>query len=95
MSSTHPKKDLSLDTQAEIDTCGLRCPLPLLQAKVALKALDTGDVLKVLATDPAAKADFEAMLRHLPHSLLSYQRLEHSDARFPWVDVFLIEKGAS
>ena len=72
-----------------IDTCGARCPIPLLRAKKALKALSTDDYLLVLATDPSAKGDFDAMLRHLTHTLVEYQSVQ-GDAR---VDYFVIQKG--
>ena len=52
-----------------------------------------GECLQVLATDPAAKPDFEAMLRHLPHRLVSYQRTESQEDEYKFVDTFLIQKG--
>lgn len=73
-----------------IDTCGTRCPIPLLRAKQALKEMAIGEVLQVLANDPSAKPDFDAMLRHLPHRLLDYQSTFDAQQR---VDTFLIEKG--
>ena len=73
-----------------IDTSGTRCPIPLLRAKQALKKMDKGELLEVLATDPSAKGDFEAMLSHLPHELLSCDTREHNDKT---VDVFVIQKG--
>lgn len=91
MSSVLPQS--SIDTHNEIDTCGLRCPLPLLRAKQALKSMQVGECLKVLATDPAAKPDFDAMLKHLPHSLLDYQRFSDLDGAYPQIDVFIIQKG--
>lgn len=69
-----------------VDTCGTRCPIPLLRAKQALKGLEIGEYLEVLATDPAAKPDFEAMLKHLPHELVSYTKQESCDQ-------FIIRKG--
>lgn len=77
----------------EIDTCGTRCPLPLLRAKQALKEMATGELLRVLATDPAAKADFNAMLRHLPHRLVNYESQEDLSGKYSRIDVFVIEKG--
>ena len=38
--------------QKEIDTRGLNCPLPILKAKKALAELQSGEVLKVVSTDP-------------------------------------------
>ena len=69
-----------------IDTSGTRCPLPLIRAKQALKGLEIGEYLEVLATDPAAKPDFDAMLKHLPHELVCYVKQESCDR-------FIIRKG--
>lgn len=41
-----------------VDACGLKCPLPILRAKKALANMESGQLLKVLATDPAAASDF-------------------------------------
>ncbi len=41
-----------------IDTSGLKCPLPVLKAKKALKTMAAGDQLTVIATDPGAMKDF-------------------------------------
>lgn len=52
-------KDISEITPDEVlDTSGLKCPLPVLKAKTALKAMDSGTTLKVIATDPGAVRDF-------------------------------------
>ena len=74
-----------------LDTKGTRCPIPLLRAKTALKKMQSGEYLLVLATDPSAKADFDAMLRHLPHELVEYVSKESQDQ--PKVDYFAIRKG--
>jgi tRNA 2-thiouridine synthesizing protein A len=41
-----------------LDATGLLCPLPVLKARRALKAVPAGGVLEVLATDPGATKDF-------------------------------------
>ena len=43
---------------AVLDTSGLKCPLPVLKAKKALKSMPGGATLKVIATDPGAVGDF-------------------------------------
>ncbi|MDB5410141.1 MAG: tusA [Rhodospirillales bacterium] len=53
-----------------MDARGLRCPLPVLKARKALKALVQGDILQVLATDPGAVKDFEAFCRTTGHRLV-------------------------
>lgn len=42
----------------ELDTTGLKCPLPVLKAKKALKTMAAGERLRVTATDPGAMKDF-------------------------------------
>lgn len=55
----------------EIDTRGLNCPLPILRTKKALGDVQSGQVLKVVATDPGSVKDFEAFSRQTGHQLLS------------------------
>ena len=53
-----------------LDTTGLNCPLPVLKARRALRNLEAGDELEVLATDPGAVKDFEAFCRATGQELL-------------------------
>jgi tRNA 2-thiouridine synthesizing protein A len=46
-----------------LDAKGLLCPLPVLKARKALKAMPAGGTLEVLATDPGAVKDFAAFCR--------------------------------
>lgn len=67
--------DTLLDTEImefhkEIDARGLNCPLPILKAKKALADMSTGDVLKVVATDPGSVRDFQAFSRQTGNALL-------------------------
>lgn len=41
-----------------VDACGTKCPMPILKAKKALANMASGQLLKVLATDPGAVRDF-------------------------------------
>lgn len=50
---------------------GLNCPLPIIKAKKALKALSAGQVLEVRATDPGSVADFAAFCNQTGNELLS------------------------
>jgi tRNA 2-thiouridine synthesizing protein A len=56
----------------ELDARGLNCPLPILRAKKALADLQSGQVLKVLATDPGSVKDFQAFARQTGHHLLAH-----------------------
>lgn len=53
-----------------LDVKGLSCPLPVLRANRLLRGMQPGEKLRVLATDPAAAADFRAYCRETGHALL-------------------------
>jgi TusA-related sulfurtransferase len=59
----------------EIDTKGLNCPLPILRAKKALTDMLTGQLLKVVATDPGSVRDFQAFARQTGNELVEQQQL--------------------
>ena len=58
------------DFDQELDASGLNCPLPILRAKKSLASMDSGQVLRVVATDPGAVKDFEAFSKQTGNSLL-------------------------
>ncbi|MGD0961317.1 MAG: sulfurtransferase TusA family protein [Methylomonas sp.] len=51
----------------EVDASGLHCPLPLLRLKKAIMEIDSGKIVKVIATDPAAHLDFGVYLDQSGH----------------------------
>jgi TusA-related sulfurtransferase len=53
-----------------LDLKGLACPLPILKAKKALADMQSGDVLKVVSTDPGSTRDFQAFARQTGNELL-------------------------
>lgn len=55
----------------ELDARGLNCPLPILRAKKALGELASGQVLRIVATDPGSVKDFEAFTKQTGNELLS------------------------
>ncbi|MEY2893803.1 MAG: hypothetical protein RJA98_3711 [Pseudomonadota bacterium] len=59
-----------MDAHKEIDTRGLNCPLPILKAKKALADMASGEVLKVIATDPGSVRDFQAFARQTGNELV-------------------------
>lgn len=59
----------------EIDTRGTKCPMPVLKTKKALAAMQTGEVLQVLATDPASMADLAEFARQTGHHIVSQQEI--------------------
>lgn len=70
----------------ELDTSGLKCPLPVLKAKKALRGLDTGEILRIIATDPSTAQDFPEYCANAGHELVESNE---SDG----VYVFVIRKG--
>lgn len=55
-----------------LDVKGMNCPLPVLKANRVLRGLAAGDRLRVLATDRASVADFQAFCRETGHALLAW-----------------------
>lgn len=58
--------------EREVDARGLNCPLPILRTKKALNDMASGQVLRILATDPASVRDFEAFARQTGNQLLQH-----------------------
>ncbi|MBK1680085.1 sulfurtransferase TusA family protein [Rhodocyclus tenuis] len=60
-----------MDFDRELDVTSLKCPLPILRTKKALAEMDSGKLLRVLATDTGAVRDFEAFARQTGNALLA------------------------
>lgn len=58
------------DFDEELDATGLNCPLPILKAKKALASLGSGQVLKIIATDPGSVKDFDAFAKQTGNELM-------------------------
>jgi tRNA 2-thiouridine synthesizing protein A len=71
-----------------VDTKGMKCPLPVLKARKALKSLAPGAIMQVLATDPGAIDDFKHFCKTTGARLIE-QREEPGG-----VLVFVLEKPA-
>lgn len=56
----------------ELDVKGLNCPLPILRTKKTLSEMSTGQVLRVLATDPGSVKDFQAFARQTGNELVAW-----------------------
>ena len=55
----------------ELDARGLNCPLPILRTKKSLNDMISGQVIKVIATDPGSVRDFQAFSRQTGNDLLA------------------------
>ncbi|MEN5181798.1 sulfurtransferase TusA family protein [Comamonas sp. 4034] len=62
-----------MEVDQEVDTRGLNCPLPILKAKKALAAMQSGQLLKVVATDTGSIRDFQAFAKQTGNELVEQQ----------------------
>jgi len=69
--STNQDQDIAMNFDKELDARGLNCPLPILRAKKALTDMQSGQVLKIVATDPGSVKDFQAFAKQTSNELLS------------------------
>lgn len=63
----------TMDIDQEVDTRGLNCPLPILKAKKALATMQSGQLLKVVATDTGSIRDFQAFAKQTGNELVEQQ----------------------
>ncbi len=68
-----------IEFNLELDASGLNCPLPLLRLKKALIGMSSGDVVKVIATDPAAHLDFGVYADQTGHQII--ELIKESDRK--------------
>lgn len=61
---------MSIKADSVLDTKGMNCPMPVLKTKKAIDAIQSGQVLEVIATDQGAKSDIPALLQRLGHELI-------------------------
>ena len=59
----------------ELDTRGLNCPLPILKAKKALAEMTSGQLLRVVSTDPGSTRDFMAFAKQTGNELVEQQNV--------------------
>lgn len=59
-----------IEFDLEVDASGLNCPLPLLRLKKGLMESESGDVIKVIATDPAAHLDIGVYTEQTGHKMI-------------------------
>ena len=71
-----------MEAQKELDTRGLNCPLPILKAKKALADMGSGEVLKVVSTDPGSMRDFQAFARQTGNELVEQESLNDEFIHF-------------
>ena len=62
-----------MEVDREIDTRGLNCPLPILKAKKSLNDMASGQLLRVVSTDPGSVRDFQAFARQTGNELMEQE----------------------
>jgi tRNA 2-thiouridine synthesizing protein A len=62
---------MNMEFNRDLDVKGLNCPLPILRTKKALAEMETGQILRVVATDPGAMKDFPAFAKQTGNELLA------------------------
>jgi tRNA 2-thiouridine synthesizing protein A len=70
----------------EFDASGLSCPLPIVKTKKALADMTSGQVLKVIATDPGSVCDMAAFAEQTGNPLIEQSQ---TDGKY----LFLLRKG--
>jgi tRNA 2-thiouridine synthesizing protein A len=80
-----PLRHAPIMTATKLDLTGLKCPLPALKTRKALKALKPGDLLEVHCTDPLSVIDIPNLIRETGDKVEITERAEHGI-------VFMIEK---
>ncbi len=72
-----------MEFDRELDTSGLNCPLPLLRLKKTLNEMGSGQVVHVIATDPASILDFGVFADQTGHGIL--EQIEANGIYHYWV----------
>ena len=65
----------SITPKKTLDCVGLYCPQPLLQTREGIDAIQVGEVLEVLADDPAAEEDIKRFAKRTSHEIISVERV--------------------
>ena len=63
-----------IEFDIELDASGLHCPLPLLRLKKALTEMQSGQIVRMIATDPAAHLDIGVYAEQTGHRILELVR---------------------
>jgi tRNA 2-thiouridine synthesizing protein A len=72
----------NLDVKVRVDASGLSCPLPILKATQAIKSVNSGELVEIVATDPGSVKDFDAWSKSTGNALVEH---EAADGKFRFV----------
>ncbi len=65
-----------------LDCTGLLCPMPVVKTRKAIKDMQVGQILEMIATDPGAIPDMEAWAKQTQHELLAAEKQDSEKFRF-------------
>ncbi len=65
---------MSVTPDQVLDCSGMACPMPILKTKKAVDALQIGQVLKMIATDPGSVSDMDAWTKKTGHELVGQEQ---------------------
>ena len=66
--------DSEIIPDAEVDCIGLYCPIPIATTKEEIDKIEAGQVLKVMADDPAAEEDIKRWAKRTGHEILKFEK---------------------
>jgi tRNA 2-thiouridine synthesizing protein A len=69
---TFSPERIPMNFDKDLDARGLNCPRPILRAKKALTEMTSGQILRIVATDPGSVKDFQAFSKQTGNELLSH-----------------------
>ena len=69
-------KDTVENNEIELDTSGTECPIPVLKARKLCQSATKGEIIKVIATDPLAEADFRHFCEQSNYRLVDIKKLK-------------------
>lgn len=73
----------NLDHKIEVDARGLKCPEPLMLVRNKMMDMQSGEIIKIIATDPSTSWDFPNFCKFLGHQMLSQE--ESGDEYKYWI----------
>ncbi len=65
---------MSIIPDQTLDCSGMACPMPILKTKKAVDAMQIGQILKMIATDPGSTADMNAWTQKTGHELVATEQ---------------------
>ena len=63
-----------IDITRELDLKGLKCPFPILRLKQTLTRMETGEIVKIIGTEPGTEREVKVLCKHEGHEFLDYKQ---------------------